>query len=147
MTSQLKLTFNESYSCIRIIMIHIFLLNVQGKWMNKKRTKKLCNAQFGIQISYYSKTNYICNIIDIILTQNWKDWVQIWNLKFVTSYDDVNIMQSKYGPVLKFRWISDKLCAHFPKPPKVSASWNVGSRPDLGQLKTWRSPIFDYFYC
>ena len=32
---------------------------------------------------------------------------------------------------------------NFPKPPKVPTSWNVGSRFDLGQLKTWQSPIFD----
>ena len=31
----------------------------------------------------------------------------------------------------------------FSQPPKVPASWNFGSRPNLGQLKTWRSPIFE----
>ena len=35
------------------------------------------------------------------------------------------------------------VCPRFPKPPKVPGSWNVGSRPNLGQLKTWRSPIFE----
>ena len=35
------------------------------------------------------------------------------------------------------------VCSRFPKPPKVPGSWNFGSRPNLGQLKTWRSPIFE----
>ena len=38
-----------------------------------------------------------------------------------------------------------KLSSRFPKPPKVPGSWNFGSRPNLGQLKTWRSPIFEIF--
>ena len=37
-------------------------------------------------------------------------------------------------------YLSVCLCT-FPKPPKVPGSWNVGSRRNLGQLKTWRSPI------
>ena len=35
------------------------------------------------------------------------------------------------------------VCPRFPKPPKLPDSWNFGSRPNLGQLKTWRSPIFE----
>ena len=35
------------------------------------------------------------------------------------------------------------MCYRFPKPPKVPGSWHFGSRPNLGQLKTWRSPIFE----
>ena len=38
-------------------------------------------------------------------------------------------------------WIS-YVCACFPKPPKVPASWNIGSRHHLGQLRTWRSLSF-----
>ena len=34
------------------------------------------------------------------------------------------------------------VCSRFPKPPKVPVSWHFGSMPNLGQLKTWRSPIF-----
>ena len=35
------------------------------------------------------------------------------------------------------------VCSRFPKPPKVPGSWNFGSRPNLGQLKSLRSPIFE----
>ena len=35
------------------------------------------------------------------------------------------------------------VCPRFSQPPKVPASWNFGSRPNLGQLKTWRIPIFE----
>ena len=31
----------------------------------------------------------------------------------------------------------------FPKPTKVSFSWNFGSWPNLGQLKTWQSLFFE----
>ena len=33
----------------------------------------------------------------------------------------------------------------FSQPPKVPASWNFDSRCHLGQLKTRRSPIFEFF--
>ena len=48
-----------------------------------------------------------------------------------------------FKAVLKIRWISNKLYARFPKPPKVTVSWNFDFRPNLGQIKTWRSPIFE----
>ena len=34
------------------------------------------------------------------------------------------------------------VCSRFPTPPKVPASWNFGCRPNLGQLRSLRSPIF-----
>ena len=37
------------------------------------------------------------------------------------------------------------VCSHFPDSPKVSTSWNFGSRRHLGQLKTRWSPIFSFF--
>ena len=37
------------------------------------------------------------------------------------------------------------VCSRFPKPPKVPGSWNFGSRPNLGQLRSLRSPIFKIF--
>ena len=50
---------------------------------------------------------------------------------------------SPYGPVLKIHWIYRiRLCSRFPKPPKVTGSYNFGSRPNLGQLRSLRSPIF-----
>ena len=38
------------------------------------------------------------------------------------------------------------VCSCFPKPPKVPGSWDFESRPNLGQLKTWGSPIIDFFH-
>jgi len=35
------------------------------------------------------------------------------------------------------------VCPRFSQPPKVWGSWNIGSRPNLAQHKTWRSPIFE----
>ena len=37
------------------------------------------------------------------------------------------------------------VCPRFSQPPKVPASWNFGSRRHLGLVRTWRSPIFEFF--
>ena len=37
------------------------------------------------------------------------------------------------------------VCSCFLKPPKVPGYLNFDSRHNLGQLKTWRSPIFEFF--
>ena len=84
MMSQLK----TSYSLIRkysglckysfgilIIIIHRFILYMQGKWGNKKRTITLQHIFWHSNIiDLYSinesKTNYTCNIIDLMSTQN-----------------------------------------------------------------------------
>ena len=35
------------------------------------------------------------------------------------------------------------MCPRLPKTPKVPGSWNFGSRPNLGQLKTFQSLILE----
>jgi len=57
---------------ILIIMIHRFTLYMQGKWENQKMAITLQHIFWHINIYSIdnSKTHYICDIVDLISTQN-----------------------------------------------------------------------------
>ena len=69
-----------------------------------------------------------------------------WTLRSISKCSKQTFIRCPVDVILLSILIKHESCLSVcVSPPKVPGSWHFGSRPNLGQLKTWRSLIFKMF--